>query len=671
MATASVVFAELTTHTLSLAVLSARKVAALRSFPLDAKSDIAAFVAENQITGVTRASVLGSQNFFHPSTEEETASIRQPAALLAHISKLPHGFAGKTFSVVVDAGTGLPPDPSTPSPWIASAIEASEIEDAKARLAELGLAPASVTLAAPAQFGVLAASLSAGETALVLLPGENDAHLAWVGSEGTQALAIVPIGYAQIFEAVQLGLGLKFKAAAGKLFYNENYDFSEAAPKVAAALAPAIQSFLADAPATHLHIAGLISSQAWLVNNLAASLNLSPWSPAGASVASRLNLDTGSVAVTSAVAGVLPLASAGTHDAPWVQPSLESQIAKSKPTVTAPAPAAKPAVAVVTPAKSVVKPTPVVIESVKAQPVAKQAAPSNPAAQLKPAAPAPKAAPAAAKSKTGPIIIATTVVVVAAVVGLAAYLKHPKNRISVAEQPEAVAPANPAPASVAVAPTPPPAPVIAPVDRFATDSRKFGNDRYRFEVADKGFIQALSTNGDEVLVESAAGISLQGSYVGTDGRRKWFNVGGVDDAGYVATVTKSVQAGITVFNVKVTHPRFELTQTFSCLPGSIKVAASFNPINLRDPRGVIAAVHSVRLSPVALNPSQRMQAAADSFTYMMKAGKLAVTFDSTYWVRDGIDGRQTVIAGENGVAFHFTETTEPNRNTLSYEITVP
>lgn len=671
MATASVVFAELTAHTLSLAVLSARKITALRSFSLDATTDIAAFVAEHQISGVTRASLLGSQNFFHPSSEEESTAVRQPAALLAHIAKLPHGFAGTPFSVVVDAVNGSLPSPAAPAPWIAIAVEASEISVAKSKLTELGLAPSAITLAAPVQFGVISASLAAGETALVLLPGENDAHLAWVGSDGTHALAVVPAGYSQIFEAVQTGLGLKFKTAAGKLFYNENYDFSEAAPKVASALAPAIQSFLADAPATHFHVVGLISSQAWLVNNLAASLKLTPWAPAGAALASHLTLEASAVPITASTVGVLPLASAGANDAPWVQSPLETQVTKVK--ASASAPAAKPA-APTPSAQPAPKPAPAVIESVKAQPAAKQASAPKPVASKPPAAaPAAKAAPApAAKSMTGPIIIGTTVVVVAAVVGLAAFFKRPASRPSTKQPPEAASPSVTASKPVATAaPTPPPAPVITSVDRFASDQRKFGNDRYLFEVADKGFIQALSTMSGEVLVESAAGISLQGSYVGTDGRRKWFNVGGVDDAGYVASVKKSVQAGITIFDVTVTHPRFELTQTFSCLPGSIKVAARFNPINLRDPRGVIAAVHSVRLSPVALNPSQRMQAATDSFTYSMKAGKLAVSFDSAFWVRDGIDGRQTVIAGENGVAFHFAESTEPNRNTLSYEISVP
>jgi hypothetical protein len=295
---------------------------------------------------------------------------------------------------------------------------------------------------------------------------------------------------------------------------------------------------------------------------------------------------------------------------------------------------------------------------------------------------APSAVPAPRKSNKGPVLIATTVGVVAAVVGLAAYFRRPPELPAERAATPAVSPAatpapeaaKPAPAPVAAAPAPVVAPAPAAIvsaDLSSADARRFGNERYRFEVTEKGFIQALASSRDEVLVESAAGISLQGSYVGTDGRRKWFNVGGVDDIGYQATVNKTVRDGVTVFDVKVTHPRFELAQTFSCLPDSIKVSAKFTPINLRDPRGVIAAVHSVRLSPVALNPSLRMRATSDGFAYAMKAGTLRINHDNATWARDGADGRQTIIAGENGAAFHFTETTEASRNTLNYEIVLP
>jgi hypothetical protein len=173
------------------------------------------------------------------------------------------------------------------------------------------------------------------------------------------------------------------------------------------------------------------------------------------------------------------------------------------------------------------------------------------------------------------------------------------------------------------------------------------------------------------LVEAAAGMMLQGSYVGTDGRRKPFNVGGVDDAGYVATVKKSVRDGATVFDVKVSHQRFELEQTFRCLADKVQVKARFNPINLRDPRGVISALHTVRLSPVAVEASKPMRATDGSFSYSMKAGIMGLSFDRSVWARDGADGKQTVVAGENGVAFYFTDTTDAIRNQLDYEITMP
>ena len=214
-------------------------------------------------------------------------------------------------------------------------------------------------------------------------------------------------------------------------------------------------------------------------------------------------------------------------------------------------------------------------------------------------------------------------------------------------------------------------PASAPVDIFASDARKFGNERYRFTVSEKGLIQSLSTARGEVLVESAAGIMLQGSYVGTDGRRKPFNVGGVDDASYVATVKKSIRDGVPVFDVKVTHQRFELEQSFRCLPDKIQVKARFSPINLRDPRGVISALHTVRLSPVALDPTKPMRASDGVLAYSMKAGVMNLAFDRSVWAREGADGKQTVMAGDNGVAFYFTDTTDVIRNQLDYEIAMP
>lgn len=714
---APLAFAELAPHSLHVAVLAGRKVQAVRAFSLDAKADVAAFVAEQKIAGVVRASLLGAKNFLHISADAEAGAVRQPFALQAHAGRLSHGFDGVPVAVVCDAAAGVALDPSRAAPWLLAAVDAGAFAAARETLGALGLAPADFTLAAPNHLGVVASSLEGDEVALVVLPGEDEAALAWVSSEGVRAIAAAPVGYARVFEAVQQGLGLKFKAAAAKLFYNDNYDFADAAPKIATQLAEALKPALAEASATTLHIAGLTPGQAWLAEGVASALGLKAWSPAAGALAARLGLEVGPSSLSSS-AGLLSLAAAGSADAAWVQPTLETLIARppARPKTAAPFAKLSAPVAAPAPAEALAPAKAGGAASAKPAPAAAKPGAPAPAPAAKPAPkPAPRPAPEpvvaveaedavsspvaeapARRANKGPIFLAGALVAVGCVAGLAMTMRGQKNRPAVASEtaPAQSAPAaaplatpapaptpTPAPAPVAppsapvvVAPAPAPAPV-APVvsasDLFAGHPRKFGNDRYRLEVTEKGFIQALATPRDEVLVESAAGVSLQGSYVGTDGRRKWFNVGGVDDAGYQATVKKGVRDGATVFDVKVVHPRFELAQTFLCLPDGVKVSARFTPVNLRDPRGVIAAVHSVRLSPVALNPSLRMRPAADGFVYSMKAGSLRVGFDNSVWARDGADGKQTIVAGENGVAFHFTETTDAARNTLEFTISVP
>jgi hypothetical protein len=683
-------------------------VTALRAFPAEAKADIAAFVAEHGLAGTVRATILGASSYLHRSGDAEAGAVRQPNALQAHLAKLPHGFLGAPVGVVCDAKTGAALDPVRAAPWLLAAVDADLIASAKDRLGALGLAPADVTLAAPVHLGVVAASLAEGEIALVVIPAETQASLVWVGSDGVHAVASAEVGYAKIFEAVQHGLGLKFRAAAAKLFYNENYDFADAAAKIAAEYAEAIKPELSGKPAALVHIAGLTPGQSWLADGLATALGLKPWKSGGGALLSRLGLEAGAVSLPTSASGLLAIAATGPGEAPWVQPTLEALAARpaGRPLVEsvdavepAPAPAkagapgAKPGARPVAPApatksapKLVARPTP------PPQPLLSVAVEDT--QSLESAEQSPR------RGKKGPVFVAGILVAVAAVAGLAMTMRGQKNRPAVASQQSGAstapagsttqtppaAPPETAPARVpttapAIAPVPVPVPIVVTpanaaanvspaADRFAADPRRFGNDRYRLEITDKGFVQGLATSRDEVLVEAAAGVSLQGSYVGTDGRRKWFNVGGVDDAGYQATVRKSVRDGTVVFDVKVTHPRFEIEQSFRCLPDKVKVSANFKPINLRDPRGAIAAVHSVRLSPVALNPSLRMRPGSDSFAYSMKAGSLNVVFDNSTWARDGADGKQTIIAGENGVAFHFTE--NPAGSTaLVYEIAMP
>ncbi len=712
-------FAELAPHALHLAVISGRKIVAWHAFRPDSKSEIAAFVAEYKIAGLVRASLIGDRIHLHLSDASEASSLRQPAALQAHLSSLSHGFDGTPGGVVCDASNGRAVDPAGSGPWLLTAFDTAAFATLRETLGELGLAPVSFTVAAPAHIGAVAASLKGDEIAAVIIPGTDEAWLAWVGAKGVQSVASIPLGFTQIFEAVQKGLGLKFRAAAGKLFFNDTYDFTEASSKICEFLVPALKPALDARPASSLHVAGLAAGQAWFASGLSSALGLNAWKATGSGIASQLGLDAGGQEIPFAAAGLLQLvASAGSSSAPWVQPTLETLAAEalSKPKTAAPIPAAKAAApAPVAPAPAIA-PAPVAAAA-PIKPVLKPAAPAaaiKPAAAPKPAPkpavkPAPKAmpapvlavsveeqpespaaAPAPAKRSKAPVFIAAGVGVVAAIVGLAAHFRSTPNPRTVqnppAAEPAAATPApapaptpapatqqsttpkiDPVPAPLPVTP-PAPAPVAGAADTLPAEMRKFANSRYRLEIAEKGFIQSLATARDEILVESAGGISLQGSYIGTDGRRKWFNVGGVDDAGYVASVRKSVRDGFTVFDVSVQHPRFSLEQSFTCLPDSVKVLAKFTPVNLRDPRGAIAAVHSVRLAPVALNPALRMRAQDNSFIYAMKPSTLRVQFDPVTWARDGAGGLQTIIAGENGVVFHFTENTEVARNTLNYEI---
>ncbi len=734
----SSVYVELAPRSLKLLLLTGGKVSALRSFALDAKADLAAFVAENSLSGSTRASLIAAKTFLHVSSEEEFISIRQPNKMLEHTAKLPHGFEGSPVAVAVDAFTGSAPSAAPVNPWVLTSVDAGAFAAAKQHLTDLGLAPGELTLAAPIQLGAVVGSLADGQSALVVILGEEDSQLVWVSSAGLSQCLGIPFGYASIYSAIQQGLGLKFKAAAGKLFYNENYDFSGAVSKIVEPLAAVLKPVVDASPATFLHIVGLTDGQNWFVSALAEASGLRAWAPAAEQISAGLSGEE----AKAASAGLFKLAAAGSADTAWVQATLDRIVAKAaaakpasvavpKPVpvpapVVVPAPAPKsntiPPVPPVAPVpKPAVKPpasagTTAPFKSATTAPVKPATAtqapfPTKSAAPfpLKPAAgatrpPMPVKAPmrpgatppvavqsapvaqtpttaistsasVAGPAKKSPLLIVGAVVAVAAVGGAVLFFRSSGKTPSDASAPAA---ASPVATNVAQLPSPVPAPkapvVSAPPgtqDLLSADARKYKNDRYAFEVTEKGYIQALSGPRNEVLIESAASISLQGSYVGSDGRKKWFNVGGVDDAGYKAVLVKKLRDGITVFEVKVTHPRFEIEQVISCYPESVKVSSRFKPINLKDPRGVISAVHSLRLAPAALDPSSRMRPASDSFIYTTKAGALRVIFDPAVWARDGTNERQTIVAGENSVAFHFTESSDPAANQLSYEITMP
>jgi len=382
-------FAELAPNALHILVVSGRKIIAWHAFRPDAKAEIAAFVAENKIAGLVRASILGDRIFLHRSTEAESASIRQPADLQSHLAKLPHGFDGSPGAVVCDCATGLAPDASLVTPWLVNAFDPAAFATLRESLGELGLAPVSFTLAAPAHLGAVAASLADGDTAAVLIPGTDEAWLAWVTNAGVQAVSSVPLGFTQIYESVQKGLGLKFRAAAGKLFFNNTYDFTEAAAKICEHLVPILRPALEGKPATCFHVVGLAQGQAWFGSGLASALGVSAWNVPGSSVASRLGLDAGHSDLPFATAGVLHLASAGSASAPWIQPAVETLLAEglAKPKTIPPVIASAAAPVAAAPVSATVATAPAVAPLAPSAPIKPVLKAPVPAAAIKPAAP--------------------------------------------------------------------------------------------------------------------------------------------------------------------------------------------------------------------------------------------------------------------------------------------
>ncbi|TAG33746.1 MAG: hypothetical protein EAZ36_00245 [Verrucomicrobia bacterium] len=642
----NVAFVELTAHSLYIAVLKGRTLVAARAFSLDAKSDIASFVAEHQLSGSVRAAVLGPRNFLHRSSEAESGAIRQPAALQGHAGKLPHGLGGAPTAVVVDAATGAALDATRVSPWILAAVDAQAVARGRDTLAVFGLTPADVTLAATLHLGAVIGSINAGETALVIIPGDDDAQLAWVTTEGVRAVATARIGYGDIYEAVQRGLGLKFKAAAGKLFYNESYDFGDAAPKIAEPIADTLKGVLAERPADYIQIVGLIPAQNWLLAEISKVLGVKIWSTSGAAFAAKLGLSGDATALSAHSAAVVQLAAAGSADREWVQATLETLAVRHRAT------------AVPFPSSRTASPLPAVEPAASPSKTVAPVVPSQVTAQASPPQPAAKKSPILA-------ITGIAVVVLVAVFALR-YLLAPEVHDEV---PVIGAPANQPTSDVPPAGAPPQEPSAS---GLVAGRQSFENSRYRFEISETGVIENLVTAGGEALLESAAGFTLQGNYVGTDGRRKWFSVGGSDELDYKTTLRRSTNADdVTIFDVKLTHPRFEAEYSFRCFPDSVKVTVRFSAINMRDPRGTIVAVHSVRLAPQTLDSAVRMRTLSDRFSYTTKAGLLDILFDNRVWSRDGADGKRTIIAGENGLAFHFTDAASSERGSLSYEITIP
>jgi TonB family protein len=342
------------------------------------------------------------------------------------------------------------------SPWLLAATAAAAHAQTLAALAEFQIKPkrtASASLHAAAALAATLKTRGSDANVLCLDFGALDSHALLITKRGIEAAGTAAVSLDAIAEAVQGELGLKFKGSAGKLFFNELYDFSETGAKIAARLAPAVKAgitSLGGASPAELYCAGLPAKQQWLANLLATELGLAPYAPDLRGWCSSLGITfanpTLEIGLSPAWLGFLHFVyvqSGGAPGAVWSSEWVSFDAVLAPAPLPAPVPAPAP---VVTPPPAP-KPAPV------AAPIPPRPAPATPVPAPKPApAPVAKPAPAPVPAKAAPAV------------------SYPPKPAPAPVKP--VPTAKPVPAPAAAKPQPAPAKVPAAVPVSASPSRE-------------------------------------------------------------------------------------------------------------------------------------------------------------------------------------------------------
>ncbi len=173
--------------------------------------------------------------------------------------------------------------------WLAFGLVKDEAAKARARIEAGGKFAASDMMSASlAQVWstreVLQASGSAASVALWEF-GLSSSALWIVDAKGVKAIEPVGVAFEQLTDAIMEVVGLKFRGAAGKLFFNERYDFKASAADIAGRL---VKQFRPEAAALlrggqggapEFHLSGLPARQQWLGAAVASSLGSKVWTP--------------------------------------------------------------------------------------------------------------------------------------------------------------------------------------------------------------------------------------------------------------------------------------------------------------------------------------------------------------------------------------------------------
>lgn len=671
-----------------LLVLSGRKIVEFR----ETASDADALLKDAAVRhGAAAALALVSPS----GTAARIEAVNAPADAAAALALL--GSAGVAAACSAKDGR-----PGFSTPVLLAGAGVSAVEDVRGRLAAAGLAAARTAFALPAQIGTVA--VSAKDVIAVWILAEDRSFVARIGPDGVRSLAEVPAGYQEIFQAVQAALGLKFKAAAAKLFFNDQYDFSAASPAIAAALVPALKAALGDDAPGAFHVEGLPSGQRWFAEALAASLGIPVWSPSVETVCQSLGLEKPDVVLPPSA---LPLLLAVEGGGAWAPPLFDSASPVPAATPAAPppqaatpapvsAPASKPTPKIGLPPKSaapaaVPVQTSAPAQSKSAAPVAATAAKSPPVpvpAAAAAQAPAPVTAPVPAptspspsasvakhsevpespsvsrKKNPVPLIAAAAVALLAAGGGAWFFMGSGKSANPAEAAPSASAPAAPKPAPVS------PAVLAALQAEVERDPMSFRNERYSFSVSPKGVLTDIKLAGAQAaLIPNLGFVRLYGVLTDAAGNKTGYRAGGWQDPACTASTRKMVRGDSVVFDISIRHPRFQVLETITCLPGSIKVNARFLPVNLSDERTKLDAIYGIHLNAALLAPGGKPPEESAGRLSYATLGNTTVTiaYQSSY---KG-PGEKPVIGDPALASFVLATAADQDIRTLDYELALP
>lgn len=478
-------YVELTPTTLQVARIESGSVVLSRNAALDNKAildlllnETAADWQENGWTASV-ATYLPSVSW-HMVEAERVRALGSGATVGAVAESLEHGLSGDTIVAACGAANGSPVEAGSENKWLFAVAPAEGLAKLLAHTERCKIRAAATSPGVLDHVGAISRLLRVSGRGAVALwePGVDRSTVFFVTAKGVEAVVPCTLKLTDVWETIRSELNLKYQLAAARLFYGDLFDFNDAAPRITAAIAPALAAALDSLPISGekpaLAVAGFTPTQGWLVHNLASALGTIAWGPDAETALGQFGVQPGgelsAANFTPATFGLLHRASAeaartNVWQAPW-HPTSTANFTITLPSAAKPVVVAKPAPAPVAKAPAPA-PKPVVVIEPEPEPVA--IVEETPVAEVADVAPEPVIEPeieAVAEPEVKPVpVVVAPKPVPAPVTKAPTPAPAPKPAPApapVAKAPTpAPAPAKPAPTPAPVAKAPTPAPVAA------------------------------------------------------------------------------------------------------------------------------------------------------------------------------------------------------------------